>query len=94
MSFDGSGSWLVLDGASLPEGWGEHAPTVKRAQGVLEAALHLAKSPPAAVVVNPKLGWHDTFVRLLPPDRRFKVIVTSETSPDRRGPTDASASAG
>ncbi len=75
MSFDGTGSWLVLDGAELPAGLGEQAPPVKRARGVLEAAVHLAKSRPSALVVNPRLGWHDTFVRLLPPDRRPRVIA-------------------
>ncbi len=86
MSFDGTGSWLVLDGAELPQGLGEQAPPVKRARGVLEAAVHLAQARPEAVVVNPRLGWHDTFVRLLPPDFRSKVIA-------RPAPTDASAPA-
>ena len=75
MSFSTSDTWLVLEGTPLPDGIDDLAPRLLRAGGILEAAVHLARSRPSAVVGSSKVHWHETFIRTLPRGRLPIIVV-------------------
>ncbi len=81
MSFGPSGSWLLLDGARLPPALADEAPPVQRAGGFLQAAVLLARERPVAILLDPSIGWHATFARTLPRDRRPALLAVSRQSP-------------